>query len=497
MNTIVLLQSGINVLIFLAAVWIGRRHPVIPLIAFVWVAPYLGGNIFGGLYLPFAPAHALGFGIAALVLTNWRPVPADVDILRKRVYVFLGICVAAGLVGICLVYFDAQFIDQWRQTPAERVLRATGAEVLRWMLLIAPVTLAARERLSRKLVRHAILAGLFYCALGLVQFGMEQSIHYDPFPIARGSLLYSSEIAQSLIGSGLEGRITGVCGEPRYLSAYCCLWFFLTALLGKRVGLAAASKILIASVFLLTMVLTGSRTGLLILMVTGMAVCVAVVISGRLRLLLPILAIALLLAGIFGTLVIQRVGSFGARNNTAENLNDSESYTVGGMHLPIEWGDVGGLSVMMRNPWQLVTGMGPGLWQYYENPWDHQFVRTYFLGASAVGLDSVKPDLQLIARLSDVGLVGLCAMVAVLVALYRHGKSGTPVRLREEYLVSFVVLATILQIPGMADQLAFLMMGVVVQVYWELGVIGKAKNGITARTRLRRPEYTPSPVGAA
>jgi hypothetical protein len=60
-----------------------------------------------------------------------------------------------------------------------------------------------------------------------------------------------------------------------------------------------------------------------------------------------------------------------------------------------------------------------------------------------------------------------------------------------------VVLATILQIPGMADQLAFLMMGVVVQVYWELGVIGKAKNGITARTRLRRPEYTPSPVGAA
>jgi hypothetical protein len=70
-------------------------------------------------------------------------------------------------------------------------------------------------------------------------------------------------------------------------------------------------------------------------------------------------------------------------------------------------------------------------------------------------------------------------------------------RIWKEYLVTFAVLVVWLHLSSFADQLLFLMMGVVVQVYWELGVIGKAKKGITARIRLRRPEYTPSPVGAA
>jgi len=398
------------------------------------------------------------------------------------------------------VYFRANYIDQYLQTPLLRVLRATGAEVERWLLLIAPITLAVREGFSRKLVRHAIYAGLFYCALGLIQFGMEQTIHYDPFPIARDTIesSYAGQASQSVMGAGLDTRINSLCGEPRYFSAYCCLWFLLTAALGKRVGLTTTARLLIATVFLLSSVFTGSRTSLLILLTSGVVGGVVALLARQMRLMLPILATAVLLTLIFGTLIAMRIGSFGNRINTSERKDDSDTLlTVGGIRLPIEWQDVGGLSVMGREPWQLVFGMGPGLWQYYENPWDHQFVRTYFSDVAQRGIDSVKPNIQLVTRLCDVGVVGLYAMAAVLIVLYRHGRAGTPRSLRGEYLVSFAVLAAMLQVPGMADQLAFLMMGAAVQVYSELGAVSrKATDRMAARIWLKRPEYSPSPVGS-
>ena len=498
MSTADILQLGFDVLVFLAAVGIGRRRPWVPLIVFVWVAPYLGGNFIGAFYLPFSPARAIGFGIAVLAVTSRRVLPPDVEALRRRVYVFLGICVAAGIVGVCLVYFRANYIDQYLQTPLLRVMRTTGAEAERWLLLIAPITLAVREGLSRKLVLHAIYAGLFYCAMGLFQFGMEQAFNYDPFPIARESIGDSGPVSQSVIGSGLDTRINSLCGEPRYLSAYCCLWFLLTAALGKRVGLTVTGRFLIAITFLLCSVFTGSRTSLLILLTSGVVGGLAAMFARRMRLILPIFGTALLLALTFGTLIAMRVGSFGNRNNTSEKKDDSDTLlAVGSVRLPIEWQDVGGLSVMGREPWQLVFGMGPGLWQYYENPWDHQFVRTYFSDAAQRGIDSVKPNIQLVTRLCDVGVVGLYAMAAVLIVLYRHGRAGTPRSLRGEYLVSFAVLAAMLQVPGMADQLAFLMMGAAVQVYSELGAVSrKATDRMAARIWLKRPEYSPSPVGS-
>jgi hypothetical protein len=467
-NAIDLWQLGLEAVVLALAIGIGRRRPLAPLIAFAWVAPYLGGNFIGGFYSAFAPARALGLGIAVLVVTDRGTMAGGAQVLRKRVYTLLAICAAAGLIGVALVYARAEFIDQWRQAPPVRVLRATGAEVMRWLLLIAPAALAARTRSSRKLIRHAIIAGLCYCALALLQFGMEQTISYDPFPIARENVAGPEPFSQSAIGAGLEGRINGVCGEPRYLAAYCALWFLLTATLGERAGLSRLTRLLAAGVFLTTAVLSGSRTGLLILVAAGLAGGAAALFSGRLRLAVPILTIASLLGGTAGILILMQVGSFGARNNST-NLNDAVSAVVGGVRLPIEWQDVGGVTVMLRNPWHLVTGMGPGLWQYYENPWDHELVRTYFTRGLWIGLDSVKPNLQLVTRLCDSGLAGLCAMVAALAALYRYGKAGTPTPLRAKYLVTFAVLAAVLQLPGMADQLAFLMTGAAVQAYRELG----------------------------
>jgi len=482
MSTSNLLEFGFDVLVFLVAVGIGRRRPWVPLIAFVWAVPYLGGNYIGGFLLGFAPAHALAFAIAVLTLTNRRAFPNGVHILRNRLYIYLGICVAAGLVGVCLVYARAGFIDQWLQQPPLRVLRSTGVELLRWLLLIAPVMLATREKLAGKLVRHAILAGLFYCGLGLAQFASEQTVHYDPFPIARVTIGESTYHSQSVMDTGLNTRINSICGEPRYLAAYSCLWFCLVAALGKRVGLTARVRILISIVFLVTLVLTGSRTGLLILLLSGLVVTITALFTGRVRQAAPLLAIGLVLMSIFSALIINKVGSFGARNSQA-NLEDISSLQIGGIKVPIEWQEIGGISVMMQNPWQVPIGMGPGLWQYYVNPWDQLAVSRAFMDASSVGLDSQRSNIQILARFCDVGLIGCIAVVSVMIGLYRHGKSRVPVSLRGEYLLTFMLVASLMQFAGMADLLTFLMMGSAVQIYRELGPNVQAKDPSSASAR--------------
>jgi hypothetical protein len=436
----------------------------------VWVAPYLGGNFIGGFYLPFAPAYALGFAIAVLAVTKHKTFRADWFILRKRVYAYLKICVIAGLAGIIAVYMFAGFIEQWRQIPSIRVLNATCSEALRWLLLIAPITLATRKRFSQKLVRHAIFAGLFYCALGFVQFGVERVFSYDLFPIARGSVGETGFVSQSTMAYGFDSRITSICGEPRYLAAFCCLWFLLILALGRHIGFSATRRGLIAGIYLLTIILTGSRSGLLILLAVGIVVSVVAVYIGRLRVIVSLLSIGLLVGIIFAAIITTHSGSFGTRNNI--DIADETTLAVGGVNVPVEWGEIARFSEITNHPWQLLIGAGPGLWQYYVNPWDYQFVNTYYSEIEGKGLDSVRSNFQIISRLCDVGLIGLIAMVALLVALYRYGKSGVIQLLRNEYYISFFMFVTLIQVPGAADYLSYLMVGVVVQVYLEIDVSG-------------------------
>ena len=128
------------------------------------------------------------------------------------------------------------------------------------------------------------------------------------------------------------------------------------------------------------------------------------------------------------------------------------------------------------------------------NPWEYQFVNTFFSGALETGLDSVKPNLQLITRLSDVGLVGIGAMVAVFAALYHYGKARTPIALRKEYLLSFAALIALLQVVSAGDLLVFLAVGTAVQVYAELGIPDQAKKQRPVTLQSKSPELPPSPL---
>lgn len=494
MSAILLLEIGLNVLVFFGTINIGRRNVAIPLIAMAWVAPYLGGNFIFGLYLPYSPAKALGLGIAVLAITTRRAVPADMRFLRGRVYLYLGICLAVALLGLCLVYLRAENIDDWRQAPWLRALNATGAEVLRWLLLIAPIILATREKVSQRVLRNAIFAGLFYCTLGCMQFAIEQKFSYDPFPIMREGTVDSGPIAQSVMSSGLDTRINSICGEPRGLAAFCSLWFLLTAALGKRIGISPTHRILLEGFFLFTLVLTGSRTGLMILAVVGLVAGVTALFSGARRQALTILVVALLLGGVFGTLVVLQVGSLGSRTaNGNPKLEEGEaSVTVGGVPVPFEFQDAASIMVLMENPVQLPIGMGPGLWQYYIDPWKIHAVALYFAGAVDIGLNSVNSNLQVISRLSDVGLLGMGVMAMLLVALYRFGKARAPGPLRKEYLLSFAVLVAFSQVPGGADLLAFLMLGASVQVYGELSAGDKTKKRRNVRAQLKTLQSLPT-----
>ena len=465
-----------NLLVFYWAIKIGRRRPRVPLIVFVWVAPYIGGNLIGGIDLSFAPVNAVGFGIAYLALTDRIIDRVDTYNLRRRIYSYLKICVLATVVGIGAVYLSSEYIDQWRQTPMERVIRGLGSEVLRWLLLFAPIVLARKERLLQKLLKHTIYAGLFYCALGLIQFGVNRVFNYDLFPMVREAVEGVGLVSQSTMSFGLDSRITSICGEPRYFSAYCSLWFLIILILGKRMGFTARNKYFISGIFLLSLILSGSRSGLLILALVGLVAGIIAYYTGRLRIILPLLMTGLFVGLVFSVLITERLGSFGNRNDLSNSNYDGSgemSLAVSGFRIPIEWQDAAGLTVLSKNPWQLVIGSGPGLWQYYISPWDYKFVRIYFSDFEERGLDSIKSNIQVISRLCDVGLIGMFSMVALLMALYRYGKATISIQFRKEYMVSFGVFLTFLQIPGASDKLVYFMMGVMVQSYWILGVDNK------------------------
>jgi hypothetical protein len=262
------------------------------------------------------------------------------------------------------------------------------------------------------------------------------------------------------------------------------------------VGFSASRRIFLDGVFLVTLVLTGSRTGLMMLAGAGLVATVTAIFSGNRRQALRLVAAGLVLGACFGALIVFQIGSFGSRvGNSDPNLSEEDTtLNVGGIPVPIEFQDAATLMVMAQHPWQFLTGAGPGLWQYYMNPWEYAFVTKYLSGKWETGLDSVKSNLQLIARLSNVGLVGMGAMVAVFVALYKYGKARAPAALRKEYLLTFAMLVALLQFPGRTELLAFILMGTAVQAYGELGVTTSIGTRRVNRARMRKPKCLPFPA---
>src|ERR1035437_9045543 len=308
-----------------------------------------------------------------------------------------------------------------------------------------------------------LYAGCFYSALGLLQSIVAWTTGVDLFPMLVDTADESSAFVRSAVSGDFSDRISSICGEPRYLAAYACLWFLITVTLGKRIGLPPRVIRLCTCVFLVTIVLTGARTALGILIVVGSAIAATTVCTVRMTSLVRVLASALALGGIAALLITSQTGSLGTRSTA--NLDENNSIGILGARLPVEGQDQAALMVLAQKPVRFLSGVGPGLWQYYENPWDQWQVRAYLPSAAVRGADSLKSNFQPINRLCNYGVIGLCVVWSVVLALYELGRAALAPRLAPEYLLRFVAFSAFLQVSGMAEQLGFLVMGVLVLLY--------------------------------
>jgi hypothetical protein len=422
-----LLDIGVG----MALVMLGSFNLAVPIYVFLWTVPNIAGNAIGPLttvYSPWRPA-AVALIVVTFAASYGRRWPKPVGTAFS---VLAGVALLSAVAGY-FVATNAPYIEMWRQTPIEKVLRASGTEILFWLVPISIYQhVRANTGQATRLVRAVCHAGALYSGLGLLQFAVGYFAGFDLFPITRLDLTTNEILLQS-VGTGAMARISSLCGEPRYLGAYTVLWILVTAFFGGSAGLSRWKCRLYCLMFFVTAILTGSRTSVYLIALALSILAVVAVVQGRTREVNRIVLAMALGAAIVGSLIMNEVGSFGYRVIGKANIEEGTVL----QNLPIEWQDRVALRVLWSRPWAILLGFGPGLWQYFADPWEDELITFNFREVRAFRLDSLRPNLSILSRTLAYGITGFVAVWVLYRRLYRHALAFAPQR--KDYRWAFAI----------------------------------------------------------
>lgn len=402
---------------------------------FVYTLPYIAGNFFYTVHIPINIGRssefaliALGcFGIAGSQRAMKGPFKRAGDILAVTSLLTVG--------GLVWVLATSDTLELWLQTPLERAIRSTLREITFWLVPIAVANSIKNAAEARVLLRDFILAGVVYSLLGLGQFAIASVTGVDIFPITR--LVENSLQLQNMVGDGTQGRITSICGEPRYFSSFLTAWMFLTVMIGSVAGFRPMQVGVLSFLFLFTNILTASRSGLAgaVMILAAMIVVSLVVGEEQLRrranqLIAVVLVGAAASALISGLAIRDRIGS-------TQDLT-SDRITIGGYDLPIEYQDDQALRLFIEKPASLVRGFGNGLWQYSTDPSSNLGFKRGYFEQGVAGIDSMRQNISALGFLVNYGIIGVWAALQFYKECFRI--SGANRVLRRQFRPAAITL---------------------------------------------------------
>lgn len=407
---------------------VGLANPRKLLYIFIWTVPFMAGNMIGPLFIPYTPwrSSMYCYLFCVLIKSQYFSQAKQLALFAFRVLMCFVLFTACAIL---YAQFNAPHLDSYNQSPLVHGGRVLLSELMVWLLPLAILWHIQKSDEAPKLLRHIMWAGVFYCALGLLQFAVVRTAGYDLFPIVRGAENPASSTIQTVAGTDEEaGRINSICGEPRYLSLYCTIWFFLVIVSGNAIQLTRKRTLLLSLLFLLTDVLTVSRSGLLTLAAGGVGLLLAAFVvrrsdeSRRHRKLALVIPVILAAAFIYSADIARMYEA----SLLAERITGSINQTISvfGISIPFEYQDGATLVAFRENPWSVPFGFGAGAWQYYVDPFeDSTFIEQF---GSVQALDSMSQNIKLLARMANFGLVGVVVVWTFYWKLYKTLKEAPP-----------------------------------------------------------------------
>ena len=431
-----MLEIAVEFSSFLIFLFVGLISPRLLLYAYIWVAPFLGGNLIAGFYVPYPPGRSIAFALVASTMLRGRFWNRLGKYGTSLVSVLLCI-VALTAVGGLFAWSNREelLLSVWNQPPLTKALRALLAEAVFWLAPACAIGVLTTPESSRFALRQVAHSAVFYVSLGLLQFLIANFFGYDLFPVVRVAAFGQVVGVQNV---GLT-RITSICGEPRYFGVFCALWFALVLVAGGHLGFPRSRRAAVAGMFLLGAVLTGSRSALVLIAVVLVASLLGAGATGASHLALrrlPLLSGAIVLFAFALTSDRFVLSSRLVVSDRAEG----DYIELAGVRIPMEYQDKAAVSALQAKPFAHLIGFGPGLWQYYANPFENSSLRATYFSNGVASLDSMRQNSAILSRYVSFGLVGLAFMAAACRRLYElirvHARSaGARRRLKAAFFV--------------------------------------------------------------
>ena len=424
--------SPVDLLILVLSVVFFYEAPQVVLYAFLATAPYIGGNYILGYELPINPSRPLGYALIVLMVLRGRFVRLDRSLLRLLVLMMLLLVVRTA---IGLATLPNEGLDMWTQQPPTRAVRSLLSEALFWFLPVAAICAVSNGRLVQKAIRVGVWSGVFYSALGLLQFVVSIFGGVDIFPITRLSAT-KEIVGEAAAAPGIEGRITSICGEPRYFAAYVAIWLLIVVFFAPGLKLRGVKRMLCSCLFCACIVFSGARTGLFVSVLAGTAALVAGAHYKRLK---PS-ALIVLVAGLASFFMIY---SYIPNASLFQRVSFQEGYynrgiTVGPVFLPVEYQEFALLNTFVQRPWAHVVGFGAGLWQYFSDVGSDPQVREAFLLESRT-MTSMRSNTRLLDIYAATGLIGLALVYQVYRQVFKNLCPSSATALKAEGRFAFWV----------------------------------------------------------
>jgi hypothetical protein len=424
----------------------GWRKPHHLILVFIYTVPFLGNAFITWIPPQIFPGQIAAYALLVISILRFTKFNQFHTFLRFNfLFIMNNYFFVVTIFNVLLL--NTPYIEFWTQSPYVRAARGLLGEIIFWCLPLLSLGLIIRfdkgaNLLStmQKYLRSFIYAGFFYSVLGILQFLFSFFLKIDLFPIVRGGI-----VLQSVALGGLAGRITSICGEPRYLSAYAVLWLMLLLVSGKRLKFNAIIQTFGCIFFVIIILLSGSRTG-----VIGLSFVLLVAAVTQLRGWLKLLNLRqgtalflVLLIGIFIT--SQEDSSIVARTQGSDSIYN-ERIRIGDINIPVEFQDYQSVNVLLSNPINTLTGMGSGLWQYHFDPFSNEGIASIYRPERITAIDSVKPNLGIVSRLSDYGIVGLLIIYFFYEKVIKVWSSNLSHPHKKEFLGIFFVFLAVTQI---------------------------------------------------
>jgi hypothetical protein len=393
---------------FLLLLPTGLANPRRLLYLFIWTMPFMAGNMIGPLLISYTPWRSAIYCYLFCVFVKSGKF-SHARQLNSNAFRMLAFFAMITLAGIVYAQRYAPHLEAFTQSPLVHGSRVLLNELMLWLMPVALLWHVQKHEEAGRMLRHIVWAGVFYCSLALLQSGVVKTTGYDLFPIVRAAA--GSEMTlQTVAGAENEvRRINSICGEPRFLSLYCTVWFLLVLTPGNGLRFSAKSKAALAALFLLTNILTVSRSGVITSAAGLLGLLFWPLLAGHSRearrhSMIALLPLALIAGGILfrGPLMaVYDDTPMGKRGSDA----DQRGIEVSDFTVPLEFQDLATLGAVSENPMSLVSGFGAGLWQYYVDPFEDPALVQGFDNPKS--FDSLKQNIALVARILNFGLFGL------------------------------------------------------------------------------------------